>query len=146
MPKPVALAVAIVLSAAVPPATASDGLALTPPMGWNSWNKFHCDVNEKVVRDAADAMVASGMKDAGYQYVVVDDCWQGERDAAGRMVPDPERFPSGMKALADYVHSKGLKFGLYSDAGDVHLRHAPGQQGPRGDRRQDATPSGASTT
>ena len=129
MPKPIALAVAIALGAAAGPAAASDGLALTPPMGWNSWNRFHCDVNERVVRDAADAMVASGMKDAGYQYVVVDDCWQGERDAAGRMLPDKERFPSGMKALADYVQLKGLKFGLYSDAGEFTCATRLGSKG-----------------
>ena len=145
MPKPIALAVAIALGAAAGPAAASDGLALTPPMGWNSWNKFHCDVNEKVVRDAADAMVASGMKDAGYEYVVVDDCWQGERDAAGRMVPDKERFPSGMKALADYVHSKGLRFGLYSDAGEFTCATRPAARATRRPTRR-AMPSGASTT
>ena len=124
-----ALALATALVTAAAPAAASDGLALTPPMGWNSWNKFHCDVNEQVVRDAADAMVASGMKDAGYQYVVVDDCWQGERDEAGRIVPDPVRFPSGMRALADYVHSRGLRFGLYSDAGELTCATRPGSKG-----------------
>src|SRR5947208_12770004 len=88
---------------------APNGLALTPPMGWNSWNKFACDVNEQVVRDTADAMVASGMRDAGYQYVVIDDCWQGPRDANGFITADPQRYPSGIKALADYIHSRGLK-------------------------------------
>src|ERR1700730_15644023 len=82
----------------------ADGLALTPPMGWNSWNKFGCDVSEKLMKETADALVATGMKDAGYQYLVIDDCWQVRRDAEGRIVPDPDRFPSGMKALADYVH------------------------------------------
>ena len=96
---------------------APDGLALTPPMGWNSWNKFACNVNEKIVRGTADSMVSSGMRDAGYQYVVIDDCWQGPRDADGFITADPQRFPSGMKALADYIHSLGLKFGIYSDAG-----------------------------
>src|SRR5437867_7469567 len=72
-----------------------DGLAQTPPMGWNSWNKFACDVNEQLVRETADAMVASGLKDAGYQYVNIDDCWQGERDERGFIQPDPKRFPSG---------------------------------------------------
>src|SRR5215471_2138189 len=94
-----------------------NGLALTPPMGWNSWNKFGCNVDEATIRGAADAMAASGMKDAGYQYVIIDDCWQVARDAAGNIQSDPKHFPSGMKALADYVHAKGLKFGLYSDAG-----------------------------
>src|ERR1035437_2850480 len=93
-------------------------LALSPPMGWNSWNKFACEVNEKTIRQAADAMVSSGMKDAGYQYIVIDDCWHGKRDSLGFIHPDPTRFPSGIKALADYVHSKGLKFGIYSDAGN----------------------------
>jgi alpha-galactosidase len=111
------------------PAPAADALALTPPMGWNSWNKFGCDVSERLIRGAADAIVASGMKDAGYQYVVIDDCWQVSRDASGRIVADPERFPSGMKALADYVHSKGLKFGLYSDAGSMTCAKRPGSKG-----------------
>jgi len=124
-----AVALALALATAASPAAASDGLAHTPPMGWNSWNRFHCEVTEKVVRDAADAMVASGMKDAGYEYVVVDDCWQRERDAAGRIVADPERFPSGIKALADYVHSKGLKFGIYSDAGEFTCATKPGSKG-----------------
>src|ERR1700690_1976192 len=74
-------------------------LASTPPMGWNSWNKFGCDVSEDLIRQMADAMVTSGMKDAGYQYVVIDDCWQVERDTSGNIVPDPKHFPSGMKAL-----------------------------------------------
>ena len=86
-------------------------LASTPPMGWNSWNKFGCNVSEDLIRQIADAMVATGMKDAGYQYVNIDDCWQGERDSQGFIQPDAKKFPSGMKALADYVHAKGLKFG-----------------------------------
>jgi alpha-galactosidase len=95
----------------------SKGLALTPPMGWNTWNKFACNVSDELVRGMADAMVKSGMKDAGYQYIVIDDCWQVSRDATGNIVVDPQRFPNGMKPLADYVHSVGLKFGIYSDAG-----------------------------
>jgi alpha-galactosidase len=108
---------------------APNGLALTPPMGWNSWNKFACDVNEKIVRATADAMVSSGMRDAGYQYVVIDDCWQGPRDANGFITADTQRFPSGIKALADYVHSRGLKFGIYSDAGRLTCGGRPGSQG-----------------
>src|SRR5205085_11016377 len=96
-----------------------NGPAKTPPMGWNSWNKFGCDVSEKLIKEMADALVRSGMRDAGYQYIVIDDCWQIDRDAQGNIIADPKRFPSGMKALADYVHSKGLKFGLYSDAGTL---------------------------
>jgi alpha-galactosidase len=85
-----------------PPEPWSDGLVLTPPMGWNSWNRFQCDINEGVIRGSADALVSSGMKDAGYRYVVIDDCWHGARDAHGDIQPDPQRFPSGIKALADY--------------------------------------------
>lgn len=112
-----------------------EGLARTPPMGWNSWNRFGCDVDEKLIRETADAMVATGMKEAGYEFVVIDDCWHGERDAQGFIRPDPARFPSGMKALADYVHSKGLKFGIYSDAGS---KTCGGRPGSRGHEYQDA--------
>jgi alpha-galactosidase len=108
---------------------APNGLALTPPMGWNSWNKFACDINEATVRETADAMARSGMRDAGYQYVVIDDCWQGPRDADGFITADAQRFPSGIKALADYVHSRGLKFGIYSDAGRLTCGGRPGSQG-----------------
>ncbi len=107
----------------------ANGLALTPPMGWNSWNRFACNVNEKIVRETADAMVSSGMRDSGYQYVVIDDCWQGPRDQHGFITADPQRFPSGIKSLADYVHSKGLKFGIYSDAGRLTCGGRPGSQG-----------------
>ena len=108
---------------------APNGLALTPPMGWNSWNRFACNVNERIVRDTADAIAASGMRDAGYQYVVIDDCWHGARDANGFITADPERFPSGIKALADHVHARGLKFGIYSDAGRLTCGGRPGSQG-----------------
>jgi alpha-galactosidase len=108
---------------------APNGLALTPPMGWNSWNKFACNNNEQTVRATADALVASGMRDAGYQYVVIDDCWQTSRDADGFIVADAQKFPSGIKALADYVHSRGLKFGIYSDAGRLTCGGRPGSQG-----------------
>ncbi|MFQ5823999.1 MAG: glycoside hydrolase family 27 protein [bacterium] len=106
-----------------------NGLALTPPMGWNSWNKFGCNVSEDLIKEIADAMVETGMRDAGYQYIVIDDCWQISRDREGNIIADPERFPSGMKALADYVHSKGLKFGLYSDAGTMTCQKRPGSRG-----------------
>lgn len=107
-----------------------NGLAKTPPMGWNSWNKYACTgINEKVVRESADAMASNGMKEAGYQYVVIDDCWQTGRDAAGNIVADVKRFPSGIKALADYIHNKGLKFGIYSDAGAETCAGRPGSLG-----------------
>jgi alpha-galactosidase len=110
-------------------------LAQTPPMGWNSWNKFGCNVNEALIRETADALVSSGMKDAGYLYINIDDCWHGQRDEQGFIQPDPKRFPSGMKALADYIHSKGLKLGIYSDAG---WKTCGGYPGSRGHEYQDA--------
>ena len=106
-----------------------NALAETPPMGWNSWNKFACKVSEELIKSVADAIAVNGMKDAGYQFVVIDDCWQVSRDENGFIVADPQLFPSGMKALADYVHSKGLKFGLYSDAGSKTCAGRPGSQG-----------------
>ncbi|MBW6498974.1 MAG: glycoside hydrolase family 27 protein [Bacteroidales bacterium] len=110
-------------------------LAKTPPMGWNSWNTFACNIDEKLIRETAEHMVSSGMRDAGYVYVNIDDCWHGERDSLGFIQPDPVRFPSGMKALADYVHSLGLKLGIYSDAG---TKTCAGYPGSRGYEYQDA--------
>ena len=110
-------------------------LALTPPMGWNTWNTFGCNINDQLIREMADAMVSSGMKDAGYQYLVIDDCWQGGRDSMGFIYPDPDRFPAGMKALVEYVHSKGLKMGIYSDAGN---QTCGGYPASRGHEYQDA--------
>jgi alpha-galactosidase len=104
----------------------SSQLAQTPPTGWNSWNKFACNVSEQLIRETADAMVSTGMKAAGYQYVNIDDCWQVSRDAQGTIVADSKRFPSGIKALADYVHSKGLKLGVYTDAGRLTCQKRPG--------------------
>lgn len=106
-----------------------EGLAKKPPMGWNSWNKFECKINETIIREIADALVKTGMKDAGYEYITVDDCWQIGRDSLGNILADPERFPSGMKSLVDYVHSKGLKFGIYSDAGTQTCQGRPGSRG-----------------
>ncbi|USQ94156.1 glycoside hydrolase family 27 protein [Caulobacter sp. RL271] len=128
-------AAALVLPTAVlaadkePPPRVANGLAQTPPMGWNSWNKFACNIDEATVRRVADAMAGNGMKDAGYQYVVIDDCWHGPRDAGGFITYDAKRFPNGIKALADYVHAKGLKFGIYSDAGRKTCGGRPGSQG-----------------
>lgn len=104
-------------------------LAATPPMGFNTWNKFGCNVSEQLIRETADAMVANGMRNAGYRYVVIDDCWQVSRDSAGRIVADAQRFPSGMKALADYVHRQGLLFGLYTDLGTKTCEGRPGSLG-----------------
>jgi alpha-galactosidase len=91
-------------------------LAPTPPMGWMTWNYFADKINEKDIREMADAMVSTGMLSAGYNYVFIDDGWQGGRDNRNNIIADPQKFPSGIKALADYVHSKGLKLGIYSDA------------------------------
>lgn len=108
-----------------------EGLALTPPMGWNSWNTFASNINEKLVMETADAMVSSGMRDAGYIYLVLDDAWMAkERDPkTGDLVADPVKFPRGMKAVSDYVHSKGLKFGLYNCAGTLTCAGYPGTRG-----------------
>jgi alpha-galactosidase len=96
-----------------------DKLCLTPPMGWNSWNVFTNTLDEKLVIEIADAMVSTGMRDLGFQYINMDDYWHAaSRDANGKPVPDAAKFPHGIKWLSDYVHSKGLKLGIYSDAGD----------------------------
>ena len=104
-------------------------LAATPPMGWNSWNLFACDIDEVLVREMADAMVETGMQEVGYEYVNLDDCWQVERDEDGGIVADPERFPSGIAALADYVHDRGLKLGIYTCAGTLTCEGRPGSFG-----------------
>src|SRR5690554_300360 len=100
-----------------------------PALGWNSWNTFGCNVSEVMIREMADAMVESGMQEAGYEYINIDDCWHGERDTNGNISASKEHFPSGIKALADYVHSKGLKLGIYSDAGNTTCAGRPGSRG-----------------
>ncbi|MHC4425944.1 MAG: NPCBM/NEW2 domain-containing protein [Planctomycetota bacterium] len=106
------------------------GLALTPPMGWNSWNAFEKEIDEKKIKAIADAMISSGMRDAGYTYLVLDDAWMAsERDKDGRLVADPEKFPSGMRAIGDYIHSKGLKYGIYQDRGKMTCQQLPGSFG-----------------
>ncbi|MCK4920732.1 MAG: glycoside hydrolase family 27 protein [Bacteroidales bacterium] len=110
--------------------SAMDTLAMTPPMGWNSWNPFGTGVSEMVIRETADAIVSSGLKDVGFEYIVMDDFWHGGRDSVtGLLYADPEKFPSGIKALSDYVHSKGLKLGIYSDAGTMTCGQMPGSYG-----------------
>lgn len=113
-----------------------EGLAMTPPMGWNSWNTFATNIDEKLVKETADIMVSSGLAAAGYNYIVLDDGWMAkERDANGDLVPDPVKFPNGMKTVIDYVHTKGLKFGLYNCAG---TQTCAGYPGTRGYEYQDA--------
>ena len=104
-------------------------LAPTPPMGWNSWNFFNCNIDEEKIRSMADAMASNGMKEVGYQYIVIDDCWQISRDKDGYIIADAKKFPSGIKALADYIHSKGLKFGIYSCGGKLTCQKRPGGAG-----------------
>lgn len=99
--------------------TPRNQLAPTPPMGWMTWNLFKGDINETLIRQTADAMVEEGFAAAGYKYIFIDDLWQGGRDAQNNIIPDPKKFPSGIKALADYVHAKGLKLGIYSDAAQL---------------------------
>ena len=120
-----------------------DSLVLTPPLGWNSWNVFHENINEKQIQEIADAMVSSGLKDAGYIYLNLDDNWMDtKRDAQGNLQNNPKTFPSGMKAIADYVHAKGLKFGLYGDRGKRTCHHYnskwDSQSGSNGHEEQDA--------
>ncbi|HTV24400.1 MAG TPA: NPCBM/NEW2 domain-containing protein, partial [Polyangiaceae bacterium] len=117
-------------SSEVPSGVLDPALAATPPMGFNNWNAFGCDVNEALIQETADFFVSSGLKDAGYQYVNIDDCWaQMERGADGRLVPDPVKFPSGIAGVAEYVHSKGLKLGIYGDAGTRTCAGYPGSLG-----------------
>jgi alpha-galactosidase len=111
---------------AVPKDSAAAAVAQAPAMGWNSWNKFGCSVSDKLIRETADAMVSTGLQAAGYKYVNIDDCWQVSRDANGVIVVDAQRFPNGIKPLADYVHSKGLKLGIYTDAGRLTCEKRPG--------------------
>ncbi|SFW85652.1 glycoside hydrolase family 27 protein [Amycolatopsis australiensis] len=140
-----AAALAVAATTPSPPdaAAAPGSPALTPPLGWNSWNSFGCNVSETAVRQAADAMVSSGMKDAGYQYVVVDDCWfDPQRDTQGALRGSPSKFPSGMKALGDYIHSRGLKFGIYQVPTERTCAQRtgtyPGSTGSAGHEAQDA--------
>ncbi|MEV5717108.1 ricin-type beta-trefoil lectin domain protein [Amycolatopsis mediterranei] len=140
-----AAAAAVALSAAVPAAAvaAPGSPAVTPPLGWNSWNSFGCNVSEATIHQAADAMVSSGMRDAGYQYVVVDDCWfDPQRDSQGNLRGNASKFPGGMKALGDYIHARGLKFGIYQVPTDRTCAQRggayPGSTGSQGHETQDA--------
>ena len=108
----------------------NNGLGLTPQMGWNSWNKFGCNINENLIKQTSDKIVAMGLDKLGYKYVNIDDCWNSvERDSLGRMQADPKSFPTGMRAIGDYIHSKGLKFGIYSSAGTYTCEGRAGSLG-----------------
>ena len=120
MNKSLFLSAALLLSSLFTSAqTPRNQLTPRPPMGWMTWNLFQGNINEQLIRETADAMVEGGFRDAGYEYIFIDDLWQGGRDRQNNIIPDPEKFPNGMKALADYVHSKGLKLGIYSDAAQL---------------------------
>lgn len=107
-----------------------EGLAPTPPMGWNSWNTFAVNISEDLIKETADAMVKNGMLEAGYKYIVIDDGWEAmDRDSLGNLIPDPKKFPHGMKALSDYLHSKGFKFGIHNCAGTRTCSNYPGGRG-----------------
>jgi alpha-galactosidase len=134
-------AVVLQVSAPTPARALANGLARTPPMGFNNWNSTQCraDFNEAMIKGIADLFVSRGLRDVGYQYVNIDDCWAlPQRDARGDLVPDPARFPNGIKALADYVHARGLKFGIYTSAGTKTCNTA-GFPGALGREQQDAT-------
>jgi alpha-galactosidase len=127
--KKVIMALALLLWCGIAEAQKWEGLAQTPQMGWSSWNKFQGNINEAIIKEMADAMVSSGLRDAGYIYINLDDCWHGKRDADGFIQADEKRFPHGIKWLADYVHAKGLKLGIYSDCGTETCAGMPGSLG-----------------
>ncbi|MER6832301.1 lectin [Streptosporangium sp. NPDC000563] len=134
---------AVALSTATPAQALNNGVGRTPPMGWNTWNTFGCNINETLIKQTADALVNNGMRDLGYQYVVVDDCWfDPNRDSAGNLQANLSRFPSGMKALGDYLHARGLKFGLYQAPLDKtcaqYFNSYPGATGSLNHEVQDA--------
>ncbi|GIH03079.1 alpha-galactosidase [Rhizocola hellebori] len=132
-----------VLRVAPPAQALENGVARTPPMGWNTWNTFGCNINETLIRQMADAIVSNGMRDLGYKYVVVDDCWfNPNRDSQGNLQGDPSRFSSGMRALGDYLHSRGLLFGIYqvpaAETCAQYFNGYPGATGSLGHEAQDA--------
>ena len=125
----------IAAPSAAPVHALQNSVALTPPLGWNDWYSFGCNINDALIRSTADAMVSSGMQAAGYQYINLDDCWQVSRDASGTIQTDPIAFPQGIAALAAYVHGKGLKLGIYTDVG---IKTCAGRPGSKGYEKQDA--------
>jgi len=136
MLKKIAFTTCIILIVSIGFSQKFEGLALTPPMGWNSWNTFEVNINETLIKEVADIMAENGMLEAGYNYIVIDDGWEAKkRDEKGNLIPDPIRFPGGMKALGDYLHSKGFKFGIHNCAGRTTCSGFPGG---RGNEFQDA--------
>ncbi len=122
-----AAVVAVTSTPALAAATPAPGPIAAPPMGWNSWNRFGCNIDEGLIRSTADALVSTGLRAAGYTYVNIDDCWMAStRDAQGRLQANATRFPGGIRALADYVHARGLKLGIYESAGTATCQGLPG--------------------
>src|SRR5579863_2966309 len=113
-------------------------LAPTPPMGWANWNYYFCNYDEQTIRNQADALVATGMRDAGYQYLIIQECIAPTRDADGRLIADSKRFPHGIPALVDYIHSRGLKAGIYTDVGPLTCFSTTHYQGSYDHEAQDA--------
>ncbi|MEV0168233.1 glycoside hydrolase family 27 protein [Nonomuraea fuscirosea] len=136
-------AAAVAVGPSLPAQALENGVGRTPPMGWNTWNTFGCNISESLIKQTADAIVSSGMRDLGYEYVVVDDCWfDPNRDSSGNLQANLSRFPSGMKALGDYLHARNLKFGLYQAPLDrtcaQYFGSYPGATGSLGHEVQDA--------
>jgi alpha-galactosidase len=129
------IALFAIVAAAIAVCYAGAHVPTVPAMGFNTWNKFACEINETLVREVADALVSSGLAAAGYQFLNLDDCVFVGRDAQGNLIPDPVKFKSGIRALSDYVHSKGLRFGIYTDAG---MKTCQGRPGIFGHEEQDA--------
>lgn len=123
------LAAIVLLTLSPVRAQQTEPLAATPPMGWISWNLFEGNISESIVMELADAMVENGLKEVGYEYIILDDLWHGGRDENGKIYPDPQKFPNGMKVVADYVHSKGLKFGIYTDIAEYTCAGMAGSLG-----------------
>ncbi|WP_062431059.1 glycoside hydrolase family 27 protein [Herbidospora daliensis] len=135
--------VAVALTPLTQAQALNNGVGRTPPMGWNTWNTFGCNINETLIKQTTDAMVNNGMRDLGYQYVVVDDCWMDpNRDSSGNLQANLSRFPSGMKALGDYIHARGMKFGIYQAPLDrtcaQYFGAYPGATGSLNHEAQDA--------
>ena len=117
------------LALVAPTLALDNGVGLTPSMGWSSWNTFRCAISERLIREVAQAIVTSGLRDAGYRFLNIDDCWMESRGADGHIIPNAKRFPNGMKAIGDYIHSLGLKFGIYSCAGHTTCEGHPASFG-----------------
>lgn len=120
----------IIIAIIITVSALDNGLGKTPPMGWNSWNHFACKINETLIKQTADLLVSTGLAAKGYKYLNLDDCWQLDRNMSSKQIQaDHSKFPSGIPSLVNYVHSKGLKFGLYSDAGTKTCQGRPGGYG-----------------